>query len=217
MAAEYFRSPENPYASSVDFYARGPERRSIWGRDYPTVDIELFKGGYEYGQNDDTETLRHNRFAKPGEQLKMFEAHPSKIVSAFADRDMRAHTPTVIGMAINEAKKIGMGLTYSHDLSEHSSKLAKQGLELGVVAPNKSNPEALQTNDIGHTGLSDYEHSYTGGHFIDFDPVSKEEIQAGRETIRGLVKQHIQAKKAHMGEQFENLNPEGWHQPELGQ
>lgn len=216
--AKYFKTPNNPHASSVEFFARADETRTDpYGvEEYPTAEVVLHRGGYDYGRPE-MDNLYHNIYAKPGDQLKLFEQRPSKITQAFTDHSMRSHTPVVLGMAINEASKIGVGLTHDSDLSEHSAKLVKRGIASGVVTPNPHNPSAEQTNSIARDGLSTYEHTYRPYVFQDYDPVPDTEVRAGRETIRGIVNQHRQAKKAHMGPQFENNNPEGWYQPELGQ
>lgn len=195
----YFKSVDNPHASSVDFYARGeavddPVNHSIL---YPTAEVSLLKGAYDYGSTSGTnpDYIHHNKIARPGEQLKLFDAQPSSIIEAFSDYRTRAQTPTVLGMAVNEAKKLGMGLTYSYDLSKHSSKLAKKGLDLGVVEPNPSNTDAHQSNDIAERTLNKYQHTHTRFFFDDFNEISPDEVNAGRATIRGIVKQGIDARR----------------------
>lgn len=219
--AKYFKTPNRPTDFNTGFFVRSEDIRSddYHYKTHPSAEIGLRRGRYEYGRFGDTdsESLAHNIHAKPGDQLKMFQTHPSVIESAFADHSMRSYTPTLLGMAINEATKIGTGLTYSGDLSEHSSKLAKKGIEAGVVLVNQRNTTANKTNDIGSEGANTYHHELVPAVFQDLDPVSDAEVKAGRETIRKIVKGHSQAKKTHMGPQFENTNPEGWYQPELGQ
>lgn len=227
MAAKYYRSPENPYASSVEFLAVNEDitEKKGWmdSPSHPVATVSLYKGYYDYGDHrgvgsHNTDHVAANRFKDPGEQLKMFGVVPSKIEEAFADHRMQANTPTVLGMAINEAKKIGTGLTYSHDLSEHSSKIAQKGVETGAVSRNPSNPDAEQRNDIAYMGRSTYEHRMYRDALIDYDPASADEVKAGRETIRGIVKEHRASKKDHIGPQFKHPDLDVmWHQPELGQ
>jgi len=211
---QYFKSKPNPHASSSEFYAVGEPFMKDGEEVRPVAEIGLWRGEYEYGYTDprgeegnyDPGTISHNRIAKPGDQLKLFDIQPSKITGAYADHRMRAHTPTVLGMAVNEAKKIGLGLTYSHDLSQHSSKLAKKGLELGVVVPNRANRGAVQRNDIAEDGLGSFEATYDSDWFQDYDEAKPEEVKAGRDTIRGIVRQNIESRKtaSHMGEQFQD-------------
>lgn len=209
---QYFKS-DSPSSRAMEIYARGPKVTLENGdKEHASAEISLNKGEYEYGtgsgEDYNPSWIAHNRYAKPGDQLKLFDVLPSTISYAMADHRMRAHTPTIIGMAINEANKLGMGLTYSSDLSEHSSKLAKKGMELGVVAPNKFNPEAEQRNDIGAAGLGSFEHTYSPSTFMDMDKIKPEEVEAGRTTIRGIVKQNIESRKtaSHLGEQFKTNN-----------
>lgn len=226
MAAKYYRTPENPHASSVGFMAVNEDitdkDRLLDSPTHPAVQVNLYKGYYDYGDHrrdgsHNTDRVFANIRKDPGEQLKMFGHVPSKIDEAFADHRMQANTPTVLGMAINEAKKIGMGLTYSDDLSEHSSKIAQKGIESGAVSRNPSNPDAEQRNDIAYQGRSTYTHRIGSRHLIDYDPASSDEVKAGRETIRGIVKEHRASKKDHIGPQFNHPDLDVvWHQPELG-
>ena len=205
MAIKYFKSPDNPYASSTQFYAQGEkENRGVYGDYHPIAEVELHHGGYDYpSENRD---IVHNVFANDGEQLKLFHAAPSMITSAFADHRMRSATPVLLGMAVNEAQKTGTGLTYSSDLSQHSSKVVKRGLDLGIVIPNQYNPSGKQENDIGYTGLDSYEHTESPDWFQDYDEAHPDEVEAGRKTIRGIARQSLAARKSHMGEQFQTTN-----------
>lgn len=205
---KYFKS-DSPSSRTIEIYARGPKVSLPSGeKEYPSAEIGLTKGEYEYGTGHGSEydpfRISHNRLAEPGDQLKLFDAKPSIISYAMADHRMRAYTPTIIGMAINEANKLGMGLTYSSNLSKHSAKLAKKGIELGVVSPNEFNPEAEKRNDIGIDGLGSFEHTFASYSFRDMDKVKGDEVKAGRETIRGITRQSLNARKSHMGEQFED-------------
>lgn len=227
MAAKYYRTPENPHASSVEFLAVNKDitEKRGWmdSPSHPAATVSLYKGYYDYGDrrgdgSHDTDRVAANRFKDPGDQLKMFGTVPSRIDEAFADHRMQANTPTLIGMAVNEAKKIGMGLTYSPDLSEHSSKIAQKGIEAGVVSRNPHNPDAIQDNDIAEEGRSTYEHTMYRDSLIDYDPASEDEVKAGRGTIRGVVKELRASKKPHIGPQFNHPDLDAvWHQPELGQ
>ena len=214
MAIKYFKSPDNPYASSTQFTAQGDETlvpdyeidtgKEIMTPAHPVAEVELRRGGYDYPEGN--RDILPNVFTDTDEQLQLFDAQPSIITGAFADHRMRSATPVVLGMAINEAQKIGTGLTYSDDLSQHSSKLAKRGIDMGIVTPNKSNIKAAQTNDIAVTGLDTYEEVHTPAYFQDLDEAHPDEVEAGRKTIRGIARQSLEARKSHMGEQFQTTN-----------
>lgn len=171
---------------------------------YPAAQVDLYKGHY-------TDAAQANRLKKPGEQLQLFGIQPSVIHGAYADKSMRSVTPTVLGMAINEAKNIGMGLTYSENLSRHSTRLAKKALEMGVFSENPANPKFKQKNEIGFEGLSSFEHVVPESELPDLtDITGSEEVAKGRKTIRDIVRSARPAPEAtHMGQQF--------HQPELGE
>jgi hypothetical protein len=190
----------------TEFTARGLYDKST--ESYPVSALTLNEGGYQYGAGYgggyDPGYLRANQDTKSGDQLKLFDARPSKITLAMADHRMRTHTPTVIGMAINEANKIGMGLTYDADLSAHSSKIVKKGLDLGIVASNRANPKGQQTNTIAEGGLGNFTYTRGDHAFTSSYKIKPDEVKAGRETIRGVVRQGLDARKLHLSPQFED-------------
>jgi hypothetical protein len=204
----YFKSGEDPNIPAVEFHAQkmdepaDEESNNPWL--LPTAMATLVKGRYENPGHDAPDDITRNYGADPGEQLRLFDVHPSRIENAFSDYRMRAHTPTVLGMAINEAKNLGFGLTYSYDLSRHSAKLAKRGLELGVVMPNRLNPDASARNSLGGSNLNDYVNTSTDRTLYDEKDADPDEVKAGRETFRNIVRQGLNARKSHMSGQFDD-------------
>lgn len=231
--AKYFKEPDYQGKQFMAFYARSDTPVTRWYSDdepdYPTAEIGVSRGGYDYGNASkpdnvdkhgeyDSDTIPSNAWAFRNTQLKMFETSPSVISSMFSDHTMHSHVGNLIGLAVNEANKIGTGLTYSGDLSEHSSKLARRGMSAGIVSTNPDNPGAHRVNDIAERGARTYEHDFSEGFFDDLEPVPSAEIKDAKNTFRGIVKSERRNKKDHIGPQFKHPDLDvTWHQPELGQ
>ena len=223
MAAIRFLKDTSPGYTEWSAYNEDAGEQDSMGEDmeYPVAQITMKRGSYDLGRRGtdiNPDSIEANYFKKPGEQLHMFGVKPSRIEYAYADRSMRTVTPTLIGMAVNEAKKIGLGLSYSDDLSPHSSKLAKRGLDLGMVVPNEGNEKAEARNSIAEDSLGSYQYWKPEG-VLNYTPEAHpDEVKAGRETIRGIARQSLAARKSHMGSQFNHSDlDQTWHQPELGQ
>ena len=84
----------------------------------------------------------------------LFRSEPSTLSFLKGDPSMSHAVPTLLGMAINHARKIGDGtLQASDSLSKHSSPIVKRGLDAGVLVPNPDNRTGVQNN-----GMSINEH-----------------------------------------------------------
>lgn len=93
---------------------------------------------------------RNNLKANP----TLFRSEPSTISYLMGDPSMSHAVPTLLGMAINHARKIGDGtLQASDSLSRYSSPIVQRGLDAGVLVPNVDNPTGKQNN-----GMSINEH-----------------------------------------------------------
>lgn len=215
---EFFREDGNKYIEWTAMDTDNPVEDQEY-EEYPAASLTMRRGGYDLGRRGDTinpDSIQANYFKKPGEQLHLFGVVPSRIDYAYADKDMRTVTPTLLGMAVNESKNIGTGLTYSDDLSKHSAKLAKKGMDLGIVVPNEANTEAKQKNDIAEASLGAYRWTQSLDSVAYTPRASDQEVAEGRKTIRGIV-QSARPKK-HMGPQFKHPDlDKTWYQPELGQ
>ena len=178
-------------------------RTDITENEIPVASVSLEKGWYEYEP-------RSNAY-RDTKQQKLFEAHPSVIATAYSDHSLRARVPTLLGMAINDAKKIGTGLTYDESLTEHSARLARRGVESKVLTTHDLNPniEPFGDRDPLDTMTNTIRKSDTQYYKKAPDKV----VKAGTDTIRGLLR-----RPNHMGPQFNHPDLDvTWHQPELGQ
>lgn len=131
---------------------------------------------YEPETYEDTGYVTH-----PHEAL--FQTDPAKITGAYADPTMRGAVPALLGMALNEGKKQGYGITYDDSLSAHSSPIAQQGLDAGLLIPNKHNTGANITNSLGMSG-NRMVHWERG----KYESAPPEQLQAGKDTIRGVLR-----------------------------
>lgn len=77
---------------------------------------------------------------------QMFFPKPAVIDSAFADPSMRLHVGTLLGQVLNDH---GKSLRATYELSPYSSRLARKGIEAGVIQGHPRNPEADEYNNIG--------------------------------------------------------------------
>lgn len=210
--AKYLKKDDSGTGTSK-YYAID-DKNPLYGGWLRTADVKLNHGEVTYPDNDPTRRI--NSTVQPGENLELFHQTPSSIDSLFADGKLRVHIPNLLGLAVNKANEIGLGLTYSSDLSPHSSRLARRGMEMGVVSQNPHNPEAENVNDIGEEGADSYTHVTSPNYHAYHDNVPTEELQAAKGTGREIIRQmRTSRNQEHMGPQFSN--PEGWYQPKLGE
>lgn len=156
-------------------------------RKYPAATVGLIKGHIDYPFEGNPENLRSNFYTKPGDQLRLFDIEPTVIHEAFSDSTMRGVTPTVLGIALNEAHKVGLGTVPSDSLSRHSSKLVKKALKLGLIQPNRYNPTGEQTNTTAENeDLSKYQYLKSEPNLSDSKPMSDSAIESGRRMLRNV-------------------------------
>jgi hypothetical protein len=157
----------------------------------PVVQVGMHKGSMRpnfYNEDNayNPETGNYDRSLVRGHGDTLFSSEPSEITSAFADPSMRAAVPTVMGLALNEARKIGTGLTYSSSLSRHSSNISQRALKAGLVQVNPSHPTAGRSNDISFTpqriNVSDI------GENSGYEMATKEQLGAARQIIRTMLR-----------------------------
>lgn len=203
---------------STVFAAAGTARKAPgWrgGNEVPTADVLLRRGGYEptvkqhnmWGSTDYTwnthagaaypQSDTYEGRKKP-EQGRLFTETPSKIAAAFADPSMKMAVPTLLGMALNEGRRIGTGVMADSSLSKHSSPIAKRGLKAGVLVPNPQNPRGRMTNDIDFshkaTAIGEHESLEASGLDVKYlmgdDAVeaTPQQVSEGRDTIRTLLR-----------------------------
>lgn len=191
----YGQARDGGYSWSETPYARMTLER---GKSVPNYTNESHEEG-GYGPSDtnpDHSSAYPRNRNDPNQQGKLFKEYPTKISSFYADPSMKRSTMALMGMAVNEARRIGTGLEAPSSLSVHSSPLAKRGAEAGVLTPNDYNRDMSVSNNEdflprtqGHdTGESPYRYG-------DLE-VSPEEVSAAKDTVKGLLRQQGSVKRA---------------------
>ena len=132
-----------------------------------------------------------------GEPTTLFEETPATLSIAMTHSNMRHAVPTLLAMA----KRDFPGMVVSHDLSPHSSRLAKRGIAMGVVGAPLYNKGADVSNSLT---FSDNLHM----HNIDkadpeFSDVPEHDVKESKMLLRSMLRP-AKPEKEHMGPQFEH-------------
>lgn len=183
---------------------------------HPAAEVDMDKGYYEYNSDhyDVNDRMSGDYYDEGTDQMRLFNMRPAKISYAFSDHSLRSRVPTLLGMAINDAKDAGFGLTYDDSLTAHSSRLAKRGMAKGILTRNPNNPLAYG-DEWDAEDLDTHEYLIDKRTLRSANPADPNTISRSKETIRDLVRSGRPAK--HMGPQFKHPDLDiEWHQPELG-
>ena len=125
----------------------------------------------------------------------LFTSNPGKLYinEAFFDPSLTASVPISIGIAKNDFPNTE--IVPSDDLSPHSSKLAQNALSRGLISPNMQNPDAEANNDFRQRDrnvlASDHDKDKrlnNGGLRYGFSAVPQNQVEAGRETVREMLR-----------------------------
>ena len=74
--------------------------------------------------------------SEEGDQFKLFEYRPPVVTGLYSDPSMRTAVPTILGHIANKYPDI----VADSNLSQHSSRIVKKGIEKGVVTGGEDNP-----------------------------------------------------------------------------
>ena len=130
-----------------------------------------------------------NRGVHPGQQQQLFKYTPPQPATytvhyLAGSRIGRIHSMNLMGIAKNIADEHGMPIRPDSNLSEHSMSLVKNLADRGVVRPSDV-PET--TNNA----LDFAENNIVSRDVIDEvynESIPKEEVAAGRQTVRNILK-----------------------------
>lgn len=166
-----------------------------WIGRYPTADMTINHYA-PYPYFTDTGMEINDAIASSGGHPQLFHTIPSKIEVLRSDRSITSTAPTLLGLALNDHGK----LQVSEDLSKHSSRIAKKGVEAGAVYPPDQNYDMEVSNDI------DFQ---TRHHLPSTDPVvSNHEVELARNTVRKILR-----PSSHLS--TEQFSPEKVQHPQL--
>lgn len=135
---------------------------------------------------------------------EMFQHFPGQVTEAFSDPSMRAHVPTLLGLATQQHQRLA-GSSYAlpradESLSKHSSAMIGHLKAKGIDVPtHPGNPAAAPNNDYDlHTMATYDDPTSTKSH------VSPEMVRSGRDLIRGMLRRPAVSDK-----QFPNAGEQG--------
>jgi hypothetical protein len=120
---------------------------------------------------------------------QMFVSRPAEVVGLYADPSMRHTVGTLGGLAINQFGK----LRADHTLSQYSSRLAKRGIDSGVVEGDPDNSSAepnintsLSPRERGYDVESATNHTLVPPDY--FSEISKPQLDHARRTVHGILR-----------------------------
>lgn len=111
--------------------------------------------------------------------------HPATISAAFSHSTTRHTIPVMLSMAKQEYPD----LSAPYDLSKHSSRLARKGIEMGLIRGHESNPSAAVTNNIdfddyGNTVSADMLRSS----YYEPHRMSDTDVNEARANLRDMIR-----------------------------
>ena len=129
-----------------------------------------------------------NRGVHPGQQQQLFKHTPPQPATytvhyLAGSRIGRIHSMNLLGIAKNIADEQGIDIRPDSNLSGHSMSLVKNLADRGVVRPSDVPKTTENTLDFAENriiGKDNYE--------VYNESIPKEEIAAGRQTVRNILK-----------------------------
>lgn len=157
-----------PNAKPVEWYS--PEQN----RDY-SLGVDKLKDTY----GEDSPRVKEQR-----ERPQMFQSDPEHISGVSRNPAVSpAALGTLLGIALSKHPNVKADST----LTAAGSRLAKKGIAAGAVTATDRNPSA-SPNYSDYTPLTILGRSDEGGHVWDTTPLSSEDVEAGRQTMRNLIR-----------------------------
>jgi len=176
-----------PNAEPVEYFS--PEENE----DY-LLGVDRIENHYGGGFGLDSPQAREQR-----ERPQMFLHHPEKISGVSRNpRVSPAALSTLLGVVLNKHPNAKVDNT----LTESGSRLARKGVEAGAIKPHEANSAMTPNTDwepFTILGRAD-----EGDHVWDTTPLSSEDVEAGRQTMRNLIRgnQSQEPTPKPMGPQF---------------
>ena len=136
-------SGDFPFA---EITVKNPAERTLFDNSLYDLDIDLAEHSartlndrmqWQGHDDDEIEEAVEEQRNTP----QMFLSEPTEVAGLYADPSMRHTVGTLGGLALNQFGKLRADYT----LSQHSSRLAKRGIDAGVVEGNPDNIDAEPT------------------------------------------------------------------------
>lgn len=127
---------------------------------------------------------------------ELFHHQPAEIMGAFAHPDMRAHMPTLLGIAADQHQRMTGRSTLpmaARSLSADSSNMVSKLRSKGISVPlHPDNPTGAQTNTIGKDAME----SVVMHRHDDFGTgVPASDVKSGRDLVRGMLRSHVNPRQ----------------------
>jgi hypothetical protein len=130
-----------------------------------------------------------NRGVHPGQQQQLFKHTPPQPATytvhyLAGSRIGRIHSMNLLGIAKNIADEQGIDIRPDSNLSGHSMSLVKNLADRGVVRPSDVPKTTENTLDFAENRIIGKDSIYE----VYNESIPKEEIAAGRQTVRNILK-----------------------------
>lgn len=199
---DYRTSTDRKYTRLL-YVGKDSEVREAWGGG-EAMDVKGVSLSITHPQYTPNYEESGNMYLKTGpyDATGLFTYHPPEITGAYASDQHKAKVISGLGIAANEVKD---PLVPDSALSQHSSRIAKKGLERGLVAPNeRQNSKAEDTFDSDRMGNEPVFTLIEGSTAEWFSRVPDTEVRAGWQTVKSILgkKKPQPVKPAQGGEQL---------------
>lgn len=127
---------------------------------------------------------------------ELFRNRPAEITGAFTHPDMRAHMPTLLGIAADQHQRMTGRATLpmaAKSLSADSANMISKLRSKGVSVPlHPANPSGQQTNTIDKTDM-DIHVVHAADDLGTVMPAS--DVRSGRDLVRGMLRSHVNPRQ----------------------
>lgn len=171
-----------------------PRKSQEDARSYSRAGIQMARDYQKFKQMD-----QEGQVSRP---TTLFEYHPPSVYfnSLFAHSTMKVPAMKLLGLAIQDHPNAR--LVASGDLSEHSSRLSKHAVDLGVPLTSPNLDEAFaQTNTYTFSDKK-YEQEVSTGYHAYGEPIPKKEVSSAYQHMKGLLGRNKLSK------QFDQVQPD---------
>jgi hypothetical protein len=153
-----------------------------------TLGVDILKMTY----GEDSPQVQEQR-----ERPQMFFHQPEHISGVARNPTVSpAALGTLLGVAMNKHPNAKVDST----LTEDGSRLAKRGVASGAIEASDANPK--MTPNVDWQPMTIMGRDEEGGHVWKTTPLSSEDVEAGRQTMRNLLRGNKTQTPKPMGPQF---------------
>lgn len=205
-----YTNDDPPYGNFpvAELKVKNPEERTLFDNNLYDLDIDLAEhsartlGEHMLWEGHDDYKIEKAEEAQRNTP-QMFVSEPAEVVGLYADPSMRHTVGTLGGLALNQFGK----LRADSSLSQYSSRLAKRGIDAGMV---KANPDNIGAEPTFDSDLPPREWTYdvesvTNPTLVpptSHSEISRPRLDHARRTVHGMLRPKTSP------EQFGPLQPD---------